>query len=198
MRAIYRGLVVVLWMICFSIVYASPNKKVLGYVMSSARYRPDPWNFQMADLNSSMLTHAAYAFVNPAADGFISDSESIEYKKFVFFAKRLNPDVVPMVAIGGWNFNSQAETRSIFSNIMVNSGKRSNLIFSVVSFCRLYGFEGMDWDWEFPAYQSQGGTSADKQNFATFLQELRSYIDSEASSSGKNALFVSVAVSGNT
>jgi GH18 family chitinase len=165
-----------IFLCCFSIAKAQ-NKKVLGYVMGSSRYRPSPWDFGMSDLNTSMLTHAAYAFVNPGGDGFLIESETLEYRKFVFFAKRMNPDVVPMVAIGGWVFNSDSATNSIFPNIMADSDPRTNFISSIISFCRAYD-------------------AVDKQNFADFLQEFRVKIQEDAKSSGKTALFLSVAVSG--
>jgi GH18 family chitinase len=37
-----------------------------------------------------------------------------------------------------------------------------------------YDFDGIDIDWEYPAASDRDGTAADKQNFVTFMQELKS------------------------
>ncbi|KZR97839.1 Chitotriosidase-1 [Daphnia magna] len=49
--------------------------------------------------------------------------------------------------------------------------KRATFVNSVVSFIQKYDFDGLDFDWEYPA--SRGGVPADKQNYISMIRELK-------------------------
>ncbi len=52
------------------------------------------------------------------------------------------------LSLGGWNFNANSETASIFGDMSATPENRSKFIKSTISFCRKYGFDGIDIDWE--------------------------------------------------
>jgi chitinase len=46
-----------------------------------------------------------------------------------------------------------------------------------VEFYRAYGFDGVDFDWEYPADTSRGGKAADKANYGLLVQAVRAAFD---------------------
>lgn len=53
------------------------------------------------------------------------------------------------------------------------SANRAAFIASAKKFLKIYAFDGIDIDWEYPVADDRGGNAADKENFVTFLAELR-------------------------
>jgi chitinase len=80
--------------------------------------------------------------------------------------KTANPALKTLIAIGGWNQGDQ-----IFSTVASNSILRTKFVNSIYTFVKTYGFNGVDFDWEYPA--QRGGIAADKvistiDDFSTF------------------------------
>jgi chitinase len=69
--------------------------------------------------------------------------------------RNVNANLKTMIAIGGWNANS-----SIFSDIVTNPTIRQTFVTSLYDFVKLYGFNGLDLDWEYPG--QRGGRVEDK------------------------------------
>lgn len=80
--------------------------------------------------------------------------------------KQTNPDVKLLAAVGGWT-----EGSAKFSAVAGDSAKRVAFAEKSVEFCKKYGFDGIDIDWEFPG-QREGSSTNDKANFVLLLQEL--------------------------
>ncbi|KAG5306552.1 CHIT2 chitinase, partial [Acromyrmex insinuator] len=70
------------------------------------------------------------------------------------------------LGIGGWN-----EGSTNYSLMASSPDRRRIFIASTVEFLKMYGFDGLDLDWEFPG--SRGGAPHDKQNFVSLVQELK-------------------------
>lgn len=87
-------------------------------------------------------------------------------KKFVSL-KSANPKLKTMVAIGGWN-----EGSAKFSAVAANQELRVQFAENAAAFCKKYGFDGLDMDWEYPA-QRDGNPAIDRANFVLMLRELR-------------------------
>lgn len=50
---------------------------------------------------------------------------------------------------------------------------RNAFISSLIDFMDMYGFQGVDLDWEYPVSEDRGGTDADEDNFVSLVREMR-------------------------
>jgi len=69
-----------------------------------------------------------------------------------------------MLAIGGWN-----EDSSRFSSMVVDSVRRREFVKNAVKFLMQNHFDGLDLDWEYPAFRD-GGKTRDRNNYANLVQ----------------------------
>lgn len=69
-----------------------------------------------------------------------------------------------MLAIGGWN-----EGSSRFSPMVADPARRREFVRNAVKFLRQNHFDGLDLDWEYPAFRD-GGKPRDKNNYADLVQ----------------------------
>jgi len=69
-----------------------------------------------------------------------------------------------MIAIGGWN-----EGSSRFSKLVADEDRRSTFVKNVVKFLRQNSFDGLDLDWEYPAFRD-GSKPADRENYAALVK----------------------------
>jgi len=93
-----------------------------------------------------------------------------------------------MLAIGGWN---EGSTR--FSPMVADPERRAQFVDSAVRFLRTNHFDGLDLDWEYPAFRD-GGKSADRENYAELVKELRTEFETEANKTGRPRLLLTMAV----
>lgn len=85
------------------------------------------------------------------------------YAKFTGL-KTYNKDLKTLLAIGGWN-----EASSRFSPMVANAERRKQLVKNSIKFLRQNNFDGLDLDWEYPAFR-EGGKPRDKENYAKLVQ----------------------------
>jgi chitinase len=78
--------------------------------------------------------------------------------------KKQNPKLKILLAIGGWDVKE-------WSDIVPFPSKRSVLVQSSIQFCKSYGFDGIDLDWEFPK------SSSERTLFTNLVKEFRLAID---------------------
>lgn len=83
-----------------------------------------------------------------------------------------NPRTKTLVAIGGWN-----EGSATYSKVAGDPVLRANFVEAAATFVRKYGFNGLDFDWEYP--NQRGGAPEDKENYVQLLKELRKRFDEE-------------------
>lgn len=69
-----------------------------------------------------------------------------------------------MLAIGGWN-----EGSSRFSPMVADAKRRKEFVKNCVKFLRQNHFDGLDLDWEYPAFRD-GGKPRDRNNYANLVQ----------------------------
>ncbi|CAJ1343253.1 unnamed protein product [Effrenium voratum] len=124
--------------------------------------------------------------------------------------KVAHPHLKTLISIGGWSFSSpeseDAEsatrmrrldsgwTEYVFSDMVSTADNRQKFLASAIDFCRTWGFDGLDLDWEYPGYIGRGGRSTDKRNFAVLLAELRRAFEVEGSATGRPPLLLTAAV----
>ena len=149
------------------------------------------------DINSALFTHLLCAFADLNSSSyqlFIPKSDEQYYSGFTDFVRRKNPSVVTLISI----WNGQASTAqgisgkkansSVLSSMLSNSSSRKSFIDSSIKTARLYGFQGIDLLWLYPQ------TASDMNNIGILLQEWRAAVNSEAKSSGKSPLILSMAL----
>ncbi|KAG8229434.1 hypothetical protein J437_LFUL000956 [Ladona fulva] len=150
------------------------------YYASWAVYRPGAGKFDVEDIDPFICTHIIYAFAG------LSDSKGVmvsldpwndlydnygkgAYMRFTKLKKK-NPALKTLLSIGGWN-----EGSAKYSQMVATYTGRNLFLKNAVKFLKKYGFDGLDFDWEFPGLR--GGNTEDKENFAQFLEEMRLLFD---------------------
>ncbi|XP_020278606.1 probable chitinase 2 [Pseudomyrmex gracilis] len=149
------------------------NKVVTCYVASWAVYRVGDGAFTLENLRPELCTHLIYAFAGLNTSSWTIKSldpwNDIEkdgkgnYKKMTDLRKK---GLKVLLGIGGWN-----EGSGNYSIMASSPDRRRTFIDSTVKFLNTYGFNGLDFDWEFPG--QRGGTPGDKQSFVSLVKELR-------------------------
>lgn len=95
---------------------------------------------------------------------YLSDSFKIGgYAKFNGL-KTYNKNLKTLLAIGGWN---EGSTR--FSKLVDDESKRKEFVKNVIKFLRQNNFDGLDLDWEYPAFRD-GSKPSDKENYASLVK----------------------------
>ena len=125
--------------------------------------------------------------------------------------KRKNPSIKSLISVGGWNFNDcncnncwgqGAATCEIFSTIAASEGQTRAFAKNIIQFCRNWGFDGFDLDWEYPVVAGHNSnrrdangdfveTPEDYNNYISMLRILREEFHNE---NANNPLLLTAAV----
>lgn len=172
-----RHLVAVL--VFIGVTTAAPEKRagktLLCYYGSWGSYRQNDGELQPPQIDNS-CTHLVYAFAGlddrtfrikslDAWNDLGFDEVGGGKDNYRHFAALKNRGIKILLAIGGWN-----EGSTKYSAMVSTPDRRQNFISSVVSFLDRYGFDGLDFDWEWPG--ERGGMANDKANLVLLLKEL--------------------------
>ncbi|BGP50485.1 hypothetical protein JCM10450v2_006404 [Rhodotorula kratochvilovae] len=93
-----------------------------------------------------------------------------------FTANAVAAGKIPMLTVGGWSGSVY------FSDLVSTSTKRAAFANTIKTWLRVYGFKGVDLDWEFVGRQGAGSnivSSADSANYLAFLSKLRSTLGTD-------------------
>ncbi|XP_058456719.1 chitinase-3-like protein 1 [Malaya genurostris] len=169
-------------MSCQIIYIERISEKIVCYVGTWAVYRQGLGRFDIENINPFLCTHLIYAFVGINEDGTIRNIDPYldleenwgrgHIKRFNAL-KAINPALKTMAAVGGWNEGSRK-----FSIVAANHTLRQRFIRDAIDFSKRHNFDGVDLDWEYPA-QRNGNPAIDKNNYAIWLEEIRSAFDRE-------------------
>lgn len=128
--------------------------------------------------DASQLTHIIYSFLHLKGNMLTVDNsgDSLTIRKLVGL-KDKNPGLKVLLSLGGWGGCEPC------SAVFNTPQGRSEFASSLKALMRLYGADGIDLDWEYPAIEGYPGhpyTDADKTNFTLLVRELRSALGGQA------------------
>ncbi|NHM31929.1 glycosyl hydrolase family 18 protein [Neobacillus terrae] len=178
-----------------SLPFTPPSHVVAGYYAGWSTYSGS----QVSDIDASKLTQINYAFANigddlkmqvgdPYADiqkAFPGDSSSDAFKGNFNQLKKLKqkfPHLKTVISVGGWGWSDK------FSDAALTDTSRSVFADSVVRFLVTYGFDGVDFDWEYPVgggLKTNVNRSVDAKNYALLLQKVREKLNAQHALDGK-------------
>lgn len=87
--------------------------------------------------------------------------------------KKQNPNLKVSIALGGWTFNDPGPFQHVFGDMVSSAANRKLFIDNLLGFLSQYGFDGVDFDWEYPGADDRGGNQDDGANYTKLLKELR-------------------------
>ena len=102
--------------------------------------------------------------------------------------KRKNPSIKTIISAGGWNFNDCGcpddcwgqgkHTCEIFSTIAASEAETRQFAKNILAFCRNWGFDGFDLDWEYPVVAGHNSLKKDANGeFVETPQDYDNYIN---------------------
>ncbi|XP_060071117.1 acidic mammalian chitinase-like [Ylistrum balloti] len=135
------------------------------YFSTWAADRYGPGRFTVNEVDEFLCTHVIVAFAEISDDNQIQASTLNDTYTFHNATKLRtnNPDLKVLLSVGGWEQGS-----SRFSHMVSGPKRRRDFAASVISFLRLYAFDGLDLAWQYPT-QRQGSADTDKKNFGILL-----------------------------
>ncbi|XP_059611118.1 chitinase-3-like protein 1 [Phlebotomus argentipes] len=153
------------------------NDTFFCYYATWATYRSGNGKVDIENIDPHLCTHVIYTFVGlqPTGEVKIIDSwhdYSLNGLNRFINLKKQNPSLKLLLAMGGWN-----EGSTTYSNVANSPSLRSAMATNVVNFCKTYGFDGFDLDWEYPG--QRGGAASDRVAFIELLKELRTKLERE-------------------
>lgn len=144
----------------FAVIFFSLTSSVLSQYRVVGYY--PGWMKSKLPANKVMfqhLTHINHAFAWPNADGSISSYTEINHPELITATHQAGRKI--LISLGGWG-NSAG-----FAPMAADTTKRKLFVQNLLNFCQTRGYDGADFDWEFPA------TTADRANLTALVKEIR-------------------------
>ncbi|KAF6515930.1 hypothetical protein HZS61_004671 [Fusarium oxysporum f. sp. conglutinans] len=159
---------------------SNSRQRVIGYW--------EGWNsdhpcgtMTLGEIPVDMLTHLNIAFGYIDHDFKITNMDGVspDLYRNVGNLKAKNPDLKVIIALGGWTFSDPGtKWQNIFPSLTSSRANRAIFIKNLLGFLSQYGYDGVDFDWEYPGAKDRGGSGQDAVNYVSLVKELRSAIES--------------------
>ncbi|KAG0005135.1 hypothetical protein BGZ65_011917 [Modicella reniformis] len=164
--------------------------RVVGYYGKTAGECPDYPSFEPAQLPFDLFTHLNFAFVLINDDGVVEMHHPKDKKLYEGLndLKIKKPTLRTAITVGGWDMNMTYYSKMV--SIQVN---RQKFITSIMEFVRKYGFDGIDFDWEYSSDKLRGGHDSER---CRVLKEMRDATNSEELKGDQERLILSIALPG--
>ncbi|KAH7304437.1 hypothetical protein B0I35DRAFT_495191, partial [Stachybotrys elegans] len=94
--------------------------------------------------------------------------------------KRKAPGLKVFIALGGWTFNDPGSTESVFGDLARTQETRARFLNNLEDFMIHYGFDGVDYDWEYPGADDRGGREGDGDNYVSLVEDTRNKFKNNA------------------
>lgn len=151
-----------------------------------AAYWPSFDGFPASSIDTSYFTHIYYAFLQIDPNTYVLNITPLDQQQIPSFITALrtrNPPVKTLLSIGGAGNN-----RTALSQMVSTEETRKIFIESTIEVARKYGFDGIDFDWEFPE------NDRDMSNLGLLYKQWRIALNHEAIIGGKPRLLLTSAV----
>jgi chitinase len=163
------------------------------------------WNsakdFALHDVRGDLLTHINYAFAlikdgriafdnaeaatQESYPGDPADAPFRGHFRQLQLLKQKYPHLKTLISVGGWGGSSP------FSDMALSAASRDVFARSCAEFVSKYGFDGVDIDWEYPGgggLDPSKGRPDDTRNFSLLLAALRTALDPQSKTDGRQYL----------
>ncbi|KAK9275018.1 hypothetical protein L1049_022276 [Liquidambar formosana] len=141
--------------------------------------------FPLSNVDSSLFTHLFYAFADLNSQTnqvVVSPSNVASFSNITRIVRLKNPSVKTLLSIGG-----DDGPLATFAAMANQSSSRATFINSSIKLARSYGFHGLDLDWE------KLNKTSEIISLASFLDEWRAAVVTEARNSGMTPLILTAA-----
>lgn len=146
-------LILLLFLAAYGVI-ATADTAVVGYYPA--------WvidELPAGEIDFGVITNVVYAFAWPENDGSISSYNPPAYPELVEAAHDAGRSV--SISFGG---GGQAAG---FPIVTSDPSLRAEFVKNILAFCETYGYDGADFDWEFPE------SAEERDNYALLVTELR-------------------------
>ncbi|KFY47830.1 hypothetical protein V496_10420 [Pseudogymnoascus sp. VKM F-4515 (FW-2607)] len=154
------------------------QKRIVGYWETWNQDHPCG-TMNPSEIPVSMLTHLNVAFGYISHDFQITNMDGISPTMYQNAAavKSKNPNLKVLIALGGWTFSDPGVWQNVFPTMASTAENRATFIRNALGWLSQYGYDGIDFDWEYPGADDRGGSDGDGENYTALLKELRAAID---------------------
>jgi chitinase len=156
---------------------SNPQQRVIGYWEGWSTQR-SCGTMSAGEIPVNALTHLniAFGYINSAFQVTNMDGLDSDVYKQVGNLKARNPSLKIMIALGGWTFSDPGPWQSVFPTLVSSAANRATFIRNLIGFMSEYGYDGVDFDWEYPGADDRGGSEGDGRNYTLLLKELQEAI----------------------